>query len=175
MALKKALTDAQLRQKLIDTRCALLHQVEEISTNLADLAVKSIRYSRDKTFTVGGKGNALTAMTTELQVRYALIEFIDSLHLETIGRNEKIRDKLVRRHVGTTRNLMRSMAETSTRMGRMTQTCMQARDEGKLLPFGDAATRGVTGEHARLLKDLAVLRFLTQLGISSKTASRHDL
>ena len=169
MAEKKAMSDAEIRQKLNLSRKAFEHQINEESLRLGGLALKLVQSSKVHETKVGNKQGALTAMYEELSLRLSLIEFIDGLDIDGKNKTKDIREVLRERHLNAVYNLERAAAEVSGRAANFIMTCTGARSRGLIVPLGEKARKVATSEHARMMKDAAIVGFIQQFGISSRS------
>lgn len=172
---RQKLSDKELRDKIKLARRALSHQAKDTAADLASMSVDIFRRSKEDQLRVGGKQNALTAMTEKLSEALAIIEFIDQLDFEGKNRSSDAREVLSRRHAGIVSGLQRSAGETSSRAVRILNTCMEARDKGKVVPMGEKVRSQTASEHARLMKDLAVLGFIQSFGVVTRSTRHNDL
>ena len=176
MAKNGSLSESDTRKKLVLAHKALKHQLGEKSLELASLMMAYKKASGQDLAQVSRKNNAFTAISEEVTELTALIEFIESLGLDTEkGRKNDIRIELERRHAGIVKSLERSAEDISGRAIKLQQSCLQAREMGAIVPLGAKVRSRTASDHARLMKDLAILGFIQQFGISSRSSRRSDL
>jgi len=169
-------TDEELRERTLNAQIAIERQLGELSAELASLSIDFVRQSKTKNLAVIGKRAKLTALTEQISVLLALIEFIDSLNLKTSNnRSKNIRDELVRRHSGIVRQLEQSAATVASRATNLIMTSLQSWNKESIVPLGAKARKLMAGDHARLIKDLAILGFIQQFEVVSRSTRKHDL
>lgn len=176
MTKNRSLTEKETREKLRLAHASLKHQLGEKALDLASLMMAYKKSSSQDLMKVSKKNNAFTAINEELTYLTALIEFIESLGLFTEkGRSSDIRAELERRHAGIVKSIEHSAEDISGRAIKLQQSCLQARESGAIVPFGAKVRSHTASAHARLMKDLAILGFIQQFGVLSRSARRSDL
>lgn len=163
------MNEQQIREKIKLARESLEHQLNEETMRLGSMVMTLIKSSRSKETKVGGKQGALTAMYEEISLRLALIEFIDVLDLDGKNKSASVKSILEDRHLSTVMNLENSAARVSSRATDIIMACTGARSRGLIVPLGANVRKNAAGEHARMMKDLAILGFIQQFGIVSRS------
>lgn len=168
---------AEVRKKLIDAHTAFKYELKEKSEELASLmhgfvdsAEKSGRASVSK------KASAFTAISERITWLTANIECIESIGVfDDAKKSSDIKDDVRRRYNGLVRSLELSLIDSRAALQAMNGIRVDAIKKRQLLPFGDAARTQVGGNHAKLMKDLAMIGFLQQFGLKSSEAGRREL
>lgn len=169
MAENKPMNEQMIREKIKLARESLEHQLHEHNLSLASLAMTLIKSSVAMDTKVGGKQSALTAMYEEIGLRLALIEFIDMLDLDGRNKSMSVKSILEERHLSIVMNLENSAARVSGRAADIIMACTGAWSRGLVVPLGANVRKNAAGEHARMMKDLAILGFIQQFGVTSRS------
>lgn len=175
MTNRQNLSEQELRGKLRAARAAFEHQNSEESLKLGSLALSLAQSGKTESTKVGGKQGALTAMGEEVSLRLALIEFIDSLDLNGSNKSVSVKELLRDRHTAAVMNLERAAAEVAGRATDIIAASVRARSEGITVPLGEKVRKHAAGEHARMMKDLAIVGFIQQFGITSRSLRTNKL
>lgn len=175
--MSEKMTERETREKLSLAYKALRHQLREHSVHMASLTLAFNKASLDDvTMKLSSKSAAFTALSLNIIECTTLIEFIESLKLDSgSGRSTDIRNELERRHAGSVRNLERAAGDISGRIIKVAESCLESRSKGVVVRVGESVRKQVHGEYARFFKDMLIVGFIQQFGVTTRMSARGDL
>ncbi len=172
----RELNEKEIRDRLKIAHASLKRQLGEISIDIASLMMGFKKSIEHPVVHPSAKIGANTALNERLTEVTALIEFIESLKLEgDAGRAGSVKEELRRRHAALAKTIESLTTDISGRLLKLQQGCLYARDHGGIIPFGEQVRRKNASDHARFMKDLAILGFIQSFGITSRSTRRQDL
>lgn len=173
----KQLSESEVRQRLINAHTAFRHELATVSVEFSQLML-SYHEVCQKPGKLGlarmmSKRTALDERTTWLT---ANIEFIEQIGVfDQSKRSIRMKDELQRRHSGLARSVTTSLADTLGTISRAQKVVAQAIDTRQVIGLGEKVRHQVGSDHAKLMKDLAIVGFIQQFGVTSSWASKSDL
>ncbi len=171
------LTEQQLRQKLIDGHTALRNELEDMRHEVMSLMVGygSALEKSGRTH-LAKKNSALTAMIERVTWLTAVLEFIESLGVyDEAKRSSNMKDELRRRYNGVVQSLLRSFVDTRATLRAAHDVTKVGQQTHKMVLLGEQARTKIGSDHAKLMKDLAIVGYLQQFGLKTNLADRQDL
>ncbi len=160
--------ETMMRERFKLAYAARKDQLKEFSHKLASVSVALMKASERDLVDVSSKRSAFTAFVAEVEEHLAVIEFIEGIKLQERGRHFSLVTELEKAHHAYVNKLERELGNLSGRYIKLQGLCMESLKFGKIVPLGKNARSDHSGEHARWMKDLAILAFIQSFGIVTR-------
>jgi hypothetical protein len=163
--------ETQARERFELAYAAIKSQLKEHALNLARLSMALVKASDNEPVSLSGKSSAFTALTAEVVHCEALIEFIEGIKQQDRGKHFSLVSELERAHRSRIQKLEQALANSSGRQMKLQGLCLESLKFGKLVPLGERFRIEHSGEHARMMKDFAILSFIQSFGVTSRSST----